>query len=159
MHTLDISVLADIAGCLGLALSICIALSNWLSARERFDIKILDYSDSGGTTRFLIAIYNRSRSPLTICHISFCGTICELEPKKVRGTPPAWNSVASVRFPIRIHPRDAELSYIEFVDCPYTRLEAGTSANFQIQTIRRTVRKTVVLGRRAHYLNKRSRSQ
>ena len=43
---------------------------------------------------------------------SLCGTPCELEPKKVRGTPPAWNSVVSVRFPIRIHPRDAELSYI-----------------------------------------------
>ena len=90
---------------------------------------------------------------------SLCGTPCELEPKKVRGTPPAWNSVVSVHFPIRIHPRDAELSYIEFVDCPYTRLEAGTTVNFQIQTIRRMVRKTVVLGRKAYYLNKRSQLQ
>lgn len=154
---LDLSV--DVAGVAGLVLSLWLALSNWWRSRESFRVRVVDYADFGGTVRFLLYVENLSRSPLVVLNVVYLGTTCELEPRKIRGTPPSWDSAVSPRFPVHISPRDAGLFYTEFAARPCTPLEVGTTATLQIQTIRRTVPRTVVLGPKAGYLNKRSRLQ
>lgn len=152
---MNFSVLADIAGCVGCALSLFLALSKWVNSRENFTISVIDYADFGGSTRFLLSIENKSHAPLTICKISFCGTDCELEPKKIRGDPNAWNGATTARFPLRVQPHDAAFVYTEFVGCEHSRLIADMFVTFQIQSIDHSVSKTVLLGNTAYYLNKK----
>ena len=149
------SISADISGFLALILSISIIIANYIKSRTTFDFTIVDYADFGGTTRFLLLIKNKSSTPLTISKITFDEIVCELEPKKIRGVPDTWNGVTTPRFPVRISPRDAELFYVEFLTSRSTRLECGMHLNFQIHTIDLQVSKTVLLGNRSHYLNKK----
>lgn len=147
------------AGVAGFFLSLWLAVSQWWTAREAFRLSVIDYAVHGEVTLFLIVVENLSRSPLVVLSLTYLGTICEIEPKRVRGRPPEWNSAVSARFPIHIPPRDAGLFYIEFVGCPCSPLDVGTPVTLQIQTIRRTVPRTLILEHKAHYLNKRSRSR
>lgn len=149
------SVLADIAGSLGLVLSICIMVSQWLQNRENFKISVLDYSDAMSSVRFLIAVENHSRTALVVTSVSAFGTDCELEPKRIRGNPEAWNGVASVRFPVRVPARDAEIFYIEFLTNRHIPLSPETSVTFEIHSIGHTALKTVSLGNKSHYLHKK----
>lgn len=149
------SISADISGILALLLSISIIIANYIKSRTIFDLTIVDYADFGGTTRFLLLVKNKSSNPLTISKIIFDETVCELEPKKIRGIPGTWNGVTTPRFPVRIPPRDADLFYVEFLTVPSTCLECGMHLNFQIQTIDLQVSKTVLLGNRSYYLNKK----
>lgn len=106
-----LDLLTDAAGIAGLALSLWLALSQWWRAREAFRVRVIDYADFGESVRFLLYVENLSRSPLVILSVAYLETICELEPKKIRGTPPAWNSAVSARFPVHIPLRDAGLFY------------------------------------------------
>ena len=50
---MDVGSWADLAGVLGLALSLFIAISGAIKARENYSVRVIDYADFGGTTRFL----------------------------------------------------------------------------------------------------------
>ena len=149
------SVLANIAGFLGFVLSVYIVISQWIQNRENFKISVLDYSDAMNSIRFLIAVENHSRSTLVITSISAFGTNCELEPKMIRGNPEAWNGATSVRLPVRVQARDAEIFYIEFLTKQHIPLSPEKSVTFEIRSIDHTVQKTVSLDSKSHYLNKR----
>lgn len=152
---MDFGFWADIAGFLGFLVSTGILIFESIKSRMRFLLKVIDYNDSGPSTRFLISITNLSRSPLSIESVVFHGTTCELQPKKIRGNPEAWNGVTTNRFPVRVPPRDIEFVYLEFLTPQYVVLTQGMTVTFQIQTIRKQVSKTLLLGSRLHYLNKR----
>lgn len=152
---LNFDFLADLAGLLGFLLSLGLSVRTWLSRRTAFDVEVLDYNDNRESARFLLAVKNRSESPLVISAISAFGTTCELEPKKIRNDPTAWNGAVSARLPIRVRARDIEIFYIELLTGRTVPLSAGTQVTFQIQTIARSVPKTVPLGNRSHYLNRR----
>ena len=146
-------VLANIAGFLGFVLSVYIMVSQWFQNRENFKISVLDYNDAMTSVRFLIAVENHSRTALVITSISAFGTDCELEPKMIRGKPEAWNGATSVRLPVRVQARDAEIFYIEFLTHRHIPLSPEMSVTFEIHSIDRTVQKTVLLGNKSHYLH------
>lgn len=148
------NVLSNIAGCLGFLLSLYLAFRAWMSGRTKFDLTVLDYNNRYESVRFFLMVKNNSSSPLVISSISAFGTTCELEPKKIRGDPTAWNGVVSARFPVRVRAHDIEMFYIELLTRRSIPLSCGTRVSFQIETNARTVRKTVLLGNMARYLNK-----
>lgn len=150
-----VEILSNIAGCLGFVLSLCLVFNEWFNRRTKFDISVLDYNNHAQSVRFLLSVKNKSNAPLVISSISAFETICELEPKRIRNEPGSWNAAVSARFPVRVHSRDIENFYIEILTGSNIPLDSGTRVTFQIQTIGRMVRKTVLLGNRAHYLNKR----
>lgn len=152
---MDVGFWADLAGVLGLALSLFIAISGAIKARENYIVRVIDYADFGGTTRFLISISNNSRTPLVITEISYQGTICELEPKKVRGNPEAWNGATTPRFPLCIPAGGAQFAYIEFLLAQHIPLSPGTTVTFQIRSTLLLEQKIVVLGRTSHYLHRK----
>ena len=145
--------MVDIAGVAGFILALWLAFCGWASKRECYTVSVLDYADFGPSTRFFLAIQNNSDRPLVIREITFQGTVCELLPKKIRGEPEAWNGVTTHRFPIRVHPHDAEAVFLEFVDPGHSQLTADTWVTFQIQTTAQAGSKTVLLGSKSHYLN------
>lgn len=147
------SILANIAGFLGFVLSVYMVVSQWIQNRESFKISVLDYSDAMTSIRFLMAVENHSRATLVITSISAFGTDCELEPKMIRGNPEAWNGATSVRLPVRVQARDAEIFYIEFLTHRHIPLSPEMSVIFEIHSIDRTVQKTVSLGSKSHYLH------
>ena len=149
-------ILSNIAGCLGFLLSLYLAFRSWIEKRINFKISVLDYNDYSESVRFLLAIENHSKSPLVISSISAFETVCELEPKRIRGNPTAWNGAISARLPIRVPARDTEIFYIELLTQRPIPLSAGTPVTFQIQAIGHTEQKTVLLGNRSHYLNKKA---
>lgn len=125
------------------------------SNRERFVISVVDYADFGPSVRFLLCIRNMSARPLAITSVVYLETVCELDPKKIRGDPTAWNGATTPRFPLCVPACGAYSAYLEFVDPPRTPLDRGTTVSFEIQTTFRLVRKTVTLPSRSHYLNKK----
>ena len=150
-----IDLLVDLAGIAGFILSVILAFFSFIRSRECYRISVIDFADFGPSTRFLISFSNRSASPLVITEICFCGTICELEPKKIRGEPGAWNGVTTPAFPICVPAHEAAFAYIEFVNCPNDPLAPDMQVTFQIQTTARRGLKTVLLPSRSHYLNRR----
>lgn len=150
------NLLADIAGFFGFVLSVYMVISQWIQNRESFKISVLDYNDAMTSIRFLMAVENHSRSALVITSISAFETDCELEPKMIRGNPESWNGATSVRLPVRVQARDAQIFYIEFVTHRHIPLSPEMSVTFEIHSIDRTVQKIVSLGSKSHYLNKRA---
>lgn len=148
-------VLADIAGCLGLLLSVFTLFIGAVKNRESFDLNVIDYSTPLYTAQFLVSIVNRSKRPLVITEITFSGISCELEPKRIRGEPTAWNGATTCRFPLCVNPGSADFVYIEFVASERMSLIADTWVTFQIQTTHQQVLKTVLLGSTSHYLHRR----
>lgn len=147
--------LSSIAGCLGFLLSLYLAFNSWYKNRLSFNISVLDYNNFGNSVRFLMLVENRSKCPLVVSAITAFETTCELEPKLIRGNPTAWNGAVSARLPIRVRARDIEIFYIELLTGRTVPLSAGTQVTFQIHTIGRTEQKTVLLGNKSHYLNKK----
>lgn len=150
----DLSTAVDFAGVAGFVLALWLAFYGWTRKREHYAISVLDYADFGLSTRFLLSIQNNSEAPLVISEVKYLGTVCELEPKKIRGDPEAWNGATTPRFPVRVRPHDVELVYLEFLVHGQTPLAADTWVTFQIQTTFRPGLQTVLLGSRSHYLNK-----
>lgn len=152
---MSVDFLVDIAGIAGFVLSVILAVWGFIQSRENYQITVIDYADFGPSTRFLISITNLSANPLIITQFRFCGTTCELEPKKIRGEPETWNGVTTPQFPICVPARGAAFAYIEFVDCPSAPLVPDMLVTFQIQTTARLGLKTVLLPNKSHYLNRR----
>lgn len=149
------SLLADAAGVIALLLSVGTIVCHALRGRAAFDVDVIDYADFGASTRFLLAIRNRSYQPLVITSMVYNATLCELEPKMIRGCPDQWNFRATSRFPLCIPPRSASADYIEFLTHSHIPLAPGTTLTLEIHTISGRVRKTLSLGNKSHYLHTR----
>ena len=145
--------LADISGIAGFLLSLFILFRDCLRNRISFSVDVIDYADFGGSTRFYLLITNHSHRPLTITKVIYDEVLCELDPKKIRNRPEDWNFQHSVQFPVCIAALDARMVYLEFVASPHTQLSPGKAVSFQIQTISRSVLKTLILASRLCYLN------
>ena len=148
-----LDIVVDVVGVAGFVLSLALAISTAFQRRESYCVHVLDYADFGRSTRFFLSIENYSSRPLVICKTVFCGTDCELLPKRIRGEPGTWNGETTRRFPIQVRPHDAEAVFLEFVDCEHSPLIADTWVTFQIRTTAGTGSKTALLGSKSHYLN------
>lgn len=148
-----LSVLSDVAGILGLALSVYSLVRDYLRSRPRFTIDVIDYANRGRTAQFYFRIANRSNRPLIITGILYRETLCELDPKRIRVQRPPLPTHCTPQFPLAIEAQEAGLYYIEFVNPPQKQLSRGIPVTFQIQTISQTVLKTVPLGEQSHYLH------
>ena len=152
---MTVDFLVDLAGIAGFVLSVVLAFLSLIRSRESYGVTVIDYADFGPSTRFLISFSNRSANPLVITQLRFCGTICELEPKMIRGEPNTWNGVTTPRFPVCVPAHEAAFAYIEFVGCPNNPLAPDMLVTFQIQTTTHLGLKTVLLPNKSHYLNRR----
>lgn len=153
MDFLNADLLSKLAGVAGLCLSLFLAVSEHFKNRQNFELSVLDYTEVRYVTQFFVSIVNKSKTPLVITEISFHGTPCELEPKKIRGEPGDWNSVTTPRFPLHIPANSAQFFYLEFLYCAHTPLIADTWVTFQIHTISQQAIKTVLLPCTAYYLH------
>lgn len=151
---MDFQFWTNLAAVLGFVLSVVNALFALLSSRERFELCVLDYADFGPSTRFMVCVSNLSSKPLTITAVTYGKVLCELEPKMIRNNPGDWNFASTPRFPLCIPAHSSCIVYLEFVALRHRSLSAGMQVSFQIRTTSRSVWKTVLLGNRAHYLNK-----
>lgn len=151
--------LADLSGIAGFLLSLFILFRDCRRNRLSFSVDVIDYADFGGSTRFYLLITNHSHRPLTITKIVYDGILCELDPKKIRNRPDDWNFQHSAQFPVCIAALDARMVYLEFVAPPHTQLSPGRAVSFRIQTISRSVSKTLTLSNRLCYLNTSRSSQ
>lgn len=146
----------NILGILGFLLSASMAILALLRSREDYSIDVIDYANRNtDIVQFLIIITNKSSSPLAISSITYEGTVCELEPKKIRGEYQHFGFVSTPFFPVCIDPHSCRYIYLEFLDMPYIPLSRGTTVNFQIQSTRKLAHKTVLLGEISHYLHSR----
>lgn len=155
INTITLKNLVDAVGVAGFILSLWLAFYGWAIKRERYTISVLDYADFGASTRFFLAIQNDSENPLVIREVKYLETVCELDPKKIRGEPESWNGATTPRFPVRVRPHDVEMVYLEFLVHGQTPLVADTWVTFQIQTTSQSGLQTVLLGSKSHYLNKK----
>ncbi len=153
MDSRIIDILSKLAGVAGLLLSLFLAISGFIKNRTIFELSVLDYTRIGTISQFFVSIVNKSNAPLVITEIVFHGTVCELEPKKIRNDPDAWNGVTTPRFPLCIPARSAQFAYLEFVECEHSPLAADTWVTFQIQTISRRELRSVLLPGMGHYLH------
>lgn len=148
--------LSKLVGAAGFGLSLFLAISGFLKNRQSFDVSVIDYRDFGKATTFFLSIVNKSQSPLVITEVTYLGTVCELEPKRIRNDPQAWNGVTTPRFPICIPARSAQCVYLEFVgrlDPQHIPLTADIWVTLQIQTISHKELRTLLLGPPGHYLH------
>ena len=146
----------NILGILGFLLSASMAILTFLRSQENYSIDVIDYANRhSDIVQFLVIITNKSSSPLTISSITYEGTVCELEPKKIRGKYQQFGFVSTPFFPICLDPHCSRYIYLEFLDMPYIPLSRGTTVNFQIQSTRKQAHKVLLLGDISHYLHNR----
>lgn len=153
MNSQTIDLLSKLAGVVGLCLSLFLAISGFFKTRTVFDLSVLDYTRVRTISQFFISIVNKSSAPLVITEIVFHGTVCELEPKRIRNDPEAWSGVTTPRFPLCVPARSAQFVYLEFVGCEHSPLVADTWVTFQVQTISRRESRSVLLPGMGHYLH------
>lgn len=150
-----LEIIVGVAGVLGFVLSLFLAIYGAVRNRESYKVSLIDYADQWNTTQFMLAIVNKSRTPLVITEISHDGTTCELVPKKIRGEPYDWNALTTPRFPVCVPALEAQVVCIEFVHKQHIPLSPGKEVTLQIQTTFHRGHKTLLLGTRSHYLNTR----
>ena len=146
------STLANIAGVLGLALSTFLLVRDVFRERERYSIAIIDYDVHLHSARFYVCFTNHSHRALVITGITYLGTLCELDPKRIRQPPEPLPLQHTPQFPVAIEALGARMCYIEFLNPSQKQLSPGMPVTFQIQTTSRSVSKTVFLGDKSHYL-------
>lgn len=138
------------------------SLGTWLRSlwrsREKFAASVIDYGEHLNAMQLLVSVTNFSDNVLVITSISCRGRTCELEPKLIRGDPKSPKA-ETPRFPVTIPAQNSENLYLEFVNLRHIGLTAGEALTLEVQTIRKQVRKTVLLGNKLHYLNTRAQSQ
>lgn len=149
-----LSILSDAAGVLALLLSAFILIRDYLRERLRFSLDIVDYDVYRHSARFYISFSNLSHRPLIITGITYHEMLCELDPKRIRKPPEPLPLQHTPQFPLAIEAQGAGLYYVEFLGFSQKQLSRGTPVTFQIQTISRTVSKTVLLGEKSHYLHR-----
>lgn len=139
---------------ISLIVSCSVLISNGIKSRERYNISVVDYAfRRSDILQLLIVITNCSDSPLTIKSI-FCGeSICELEPKKIRGLPGNFGFVSTPQFPLCIPAHGCQYAYLEFLNYRHTPPVPGTSLTLEIHSTLKPARKTVLLGDISHYLH------
>ena len=143
---------------IGFGLSVYNFVHSLITSRENYVLDIIDYEVcTKRVTQFLVCFSNKSDSPLSIISVSYDGTICELEPKKIKGFPTDWNFQSSPRFPLCVPARGCQYAYLEFVSrSPKQKpLSPHTAVNFEIRSTRKLVQKTVSLPEKSHYLHTR----
>lgn len=149
-----------IISCISLFVSIYVLISTHLKSCEKYEISIVDYSFRFGYVLQLLVVFtNHSDSPLTIKSVFCDGTICELEPKKIRGNPGSFGFVSTPQFPLCIPAHGCQYAYLEFLSHQYTAPVPGTTLNLEICSTRKSVQKTVLLGGISHYLHTKSQFQ
>lgn len=139
-----------------LSISAFILISNWISNIEKYEVYVIDYKlINPGIFQMLIGITNRSSSPLIIKSVSCDESICELEPKKIRGNPGGFGFVSTPRFPVCIPSHGCDYFYLEFLNFRNTQISRGTVLSLEICSTRKSERKTVTLGDISRYLHTR----
>lgn len=138
--------------------SLCISgfilVSNHMKSKESYDISVIDYAKPfNHVFQMLIVITNYSDSPLTISSVYCAGTICELQPKKIRGVPGQFGFCATPQFPLCIPAHGCQYVYLEFLNYPHTAPTPGTTLSLKIYSTRKMELKNVLLGDISHYLH------
>lgn len=129
-------------------------ISSNINSREKYDISVIDYAKRPNNIfQILIVITNCSDNPLTIKSIYCEKTICELEPKMIRGYPGKFGFVSTPQFPLCIPAHGCQYAYLEFLNFQHTSPVPGTTLNLEIHSTLKLVSKTVLLGDISHYLH------
>lgn len=144
---------------LSLFLSVGQIVVSVIRSRESYSVDVVDYKQPlSAIVQVLMVIENKSGRALTITEIMLEGVPCELEPKKIRGNEGKFGFCHTLEFPLCIPPHGCMYCYLEFLDIagstfPRIELSPGRGLNFEIRSTRRSVRKTVTLKDKSHYLH------
>ena len=139
---------------ISLIVSCSVLISSKIKSREKYTISVVDYAlRRRDILQLLVVITNCSDSPLTIKSIFCHESICELEPKMIRGLPDKFGFVSTPRFPLCIPAHGCQYAYLEFLNYRHTPPVPGTSLTLEIHSTLKPVQKTALLGDISHYLH------
>lgn len=145
---------------ISLIVSCSVLISNKIKSREKYSISVIDYAlRHPDILQLLVVITNCSDSPLTIKSIFCHESICELEPKMIRGLPGKFGFVSTPQFPLCIPSHGCQYAYLEFLNYQHTPPTAGASLTLEIHSTLKPERKTVLLGDISHYLHTKEELQ
>lgn len=151
-----IQIIFNLLSIFGFLMSGILFLQKIYKQKKDVSLRIYDYSQQGDIIQLYMLIQNNSSRPITVQHIALVSDssfTCELIEKKI-----VWHGdllFYSSPFPISLHPYGGDLRFFEFVDCVGIQTSPGKTLDFQIQTNLGPINKSLTLGLKGHYLNRK----